>query len=113
MVLTARLPLGAFPKHVSREPALNPVPAREHPDAMSSSVIVEAASTGVLQAAWNVVMSVLLVVAEFAAVALIVAPRAVFRKLRAVARRLVRRVEQTFGVVSGEREPAHSSGRRT
>jgi hypothetical protein len=80
---------------------------------MSNPVIVEAASTGVLQAVWNVVMSVLLVVAEFAAVALIVAPRAVFRKLRAVARSLARRVGQSLGVVPGEREPAHSSGRRT
>jgi hypothetical protein len=58
---------------------------------MATRVIFEAAISGVLQAFWTVVICVFLVALELLAVALLVAPRAVMRKLISLVGALARR----------------------
>jgi hypothetical protein len=69
-------------------------------------------ATSLLQALWDVVVWILVVLAEFAAVAVIVAPRAVARKLRALGATLARRAGQALGPARARREGREVERRR-
>lgn len=76
---------------------------------MATRVIYEAATSGVLHALWTVLICVLLVALELLVVALLVAPRAVMRKLISPVRALAGRGLR--GVLPSLRrhEPARTS----
>lgn len=57
----------------------------------------------------TVLVCILLTLAEFSAVALIVAPRAIARKLLSLLRTLVRRAQRITGAPSPRRKPARPS----
>jgi hypothetical protein len=73
---------------------------------MARKVIVQATTSGVLQALWNVVVWILVVLAEFLVTALLVAPRVVSRKLRSFLRRLFGPVRRTLTALAPRRGPA-------
>jgi hypothetical protein len=72
-------------------------------------VIYEASFSGFLHSLEIVVICMLLTLAEILAVALLVAPRAVARKLLSPARALVRRARRLLGAPSTHRQPARPS----
>jgi hypothetical protein len=72
-------------------------------------VIYEASFSGFLHSVEIVGICILLTLAEFLAVALLVAPRAVARKLLSPMRALVRRAQRILGAPSPRREPARPS----
>ena len=76
---------------------------------MASRVIYEAATSGVLHAVWTVVICIVLVLLELLAVALLVAPRAVTRKLISLLGALARRGLRIFRPPSPRLEPARPS----
>ncbi|MGZ6589985.1 MAG: hypothetical protein ACXVHX_37765, partial [Solirubrobacteraceae bacterium] len=69
-------------------------------------MIYEAATSGVLHAVWTVVICIVLVLLELLAVALLVAPRAVTRKLISLLGALARRGLRIFRPPSPRRQPA-------
>jgi hypothetical protein len=69
-------------------------------------VIYEASFSGLLHSFEIVVICMVLTLAEFVAVALLVAPRAVARKLLSPVRALLRRARQIVDARSPRREPA-------
>jgi hypothetical protein len=72
-------------------------------------VIYEASFSGFLHSLEIVVICMLLTLAEILAVALLVAPRAIARKLQSAARALVRRARRILRGPSPHREPARPS----
>jgi hypothetical protein len=76
-------------------------------------VILDAAMSGLLQAIWDVVAWILVVLLEFAAIAVIVAPRAVMRKLISALRTLVSRATRARDASWPRRGSAHPSGEGT
>jgi hypothetical protein len=72
-------------------------------------VIYEASFSGFLHSFEIIVICMLLTLAEFVAVALLVAPRAVARKLLSPVRALVLRARRILGARSPRREPARPS----
>jgi hypothetical protein len=72
-------------------------------------VILYANLHGVLHALWDVVVWILVVAAEFLVTALVVAPRAVSRKLLSLVRALVSRTRRTLRDLLPRRGPAHPS----
>jgi hypothetical protein len=80
---------------------------------VASRVIIDAALSGLVQAVWNVIMSILLVLAEFVAVALICAPRVVVRKIIALFRALGGPLRHRFDLWFPHRKRAHLSHDRT
>jgi hypothetical protein len=78
---------------------------------MASVVIDDAAVSGLL---WNITMAVLLTALELLATALIVAPKAVTRKLasalRAALRAALRRLGRALPAAPSQRSPADTSG---
>jgi hypothetical protein len=76
-------------------------------------VIIEAALGGFVQPVWNITMSILLVLAELVAVALICAPRAVVRKTVALLRPLGEPFRHRFDLRFPNRKSAPLSHDRT
>jgi hypothetical protein len=72
-------------------------------------VIQQASIGGVLHAVGIVMICIALTLAEFLAVALLVAPRTVARKLLSLLRALLGRARRILGAPSRRREPARSS----
>jgi hypothetical protein len=72
---------------------------------MAAMVIDAAVVSGLLQTLWNITMAASLTAVELLATALIMAPRAVIRKLAAALRRLERPVSALFP----RRSPRHPS----
>jgi hypothetical protein len=72
-------------------------------------VIYLASASGFLHSFEIVVICIVLTLAEFVAVALLVAPRAVARKLLSLMRALGRRARRILVVRSPRREPARPS----
>jgi hypothetical protein len=72
-------------------------------------VIDQATIGGVLHAMGIVMICVALTLAEFLAVALLVAPRTVARKLLSLLRALLRRAARIVRAPSTPRDPAHPS----
>jgi hypothetical protein len=72
-------------------------------------VIVEATVSGLLQALWNVVVWILVVLAEIFVTALIVAPRALIRKLRSALHAPFERMQRGLGALAPRREPPRPS----
>jgi hypothetical protein len=76
---------------------------------MAGCVIYEAATSSTLHAFLTVVVCILLVLLEFLGAALIVAPRAVIRKLGSLLRAFTRSLQRTFRPSSSRHEPARPS----
>jgi hypothetical protein len=77
---------------------------------MASTVILEATLSPFFHAVWTVLVCILLVLAELFAVALLVAPRAVLRKLWSLLRAGFGRVWRAPSLRQAHRHPAHPSG---
>jgi hypothetical protein len=89
--------------------ARNLAPRRTRP--IARGVIYEASFSGFLHSFEIVVICILLTLAEFVAVALLVAPRAVARKLLSPMRALLWRARRILVARSPRREPARPSRR--
>jgi len=72
-------------------------------------VVYQASISGFLHSVEIVVICILLTLAEFLAVALLIAPRAVSRKLLSLLRALVRPGRRTLGAPSPRHEPPRPS----
>jgi hypothetical protein len=77
---------------------------------MAAVVVDVAAVSGLLQTLWNITMAVLLTAVELLATALIVAPKAVTRKLASTLRAALRRLGRALPAAPSQRSPADTSG---
>ncbi len=77
---------------------------------MVAVVIDDAAVSGLLQTLWNITMAVLLTGVELLATALIVAPKAVTRKLASALLAPLRRLARALPAAPSRRSPADPSG---
>ena len=76
---------------------------------MARNMIVEATVSGLLHALWNVVVWILVVLAEIFVTALIVAPRAVIKKLRSALHAALERMQRRLSALAPRRKPAQPS----